>query len=95
MNIKDVAGAAVIGGDHVRLAFDDESDVADEGVIKNFINGRAVIVAAIGQALHLRAFGWRSFTHLESLGALRSLGKSQSGWLRNPVACDAGEPGLR
>ena len=63
VQIKDVAGAAIIRGDHVGLALHVESYVADKRGIENFVHNFAVIVAALGQAFDLGAIRWGELAH--------------------------------
>jgi len=69
VEIKCFIDASVICGDNEGLAFDDETDVADETLIENGVHGFAIVFAAVGQALHSGA--WRGaewLTHARRLG---------------------------
>src|SRR5580704_15086845 len=67
VQIQRVTRSAVVGGDHVRLAFDTETDVADKSGVENLVNGLVVVVAALWQALYLGALGRLKFAHFPIL----------------------------
>jgi methionyl aminopeptidase len=56
VNVESVSSAAVAGRNHIRLAIDNEADVANHGFVQDFVNNIAVVVAAFRKSPHLRAF---------------------------------------
>ena len=51
VDVKLVNNTRIAGGDHDRSAFESETDVANESLVKDSINSLTLVVAALGQAL--------------------------------------------
>src|SRR5258707_807640 len=88
VQVNRVARAAVIRGNHIRLAVHAESDVADEACVENRQHGFALILAALRQPLNLGPFGGSEVAHALQFSASRPLRQSQVG-LPRPVRVSA------
>jgi hypothetical protein len=79
VDVERVALAAVAGGDHIGLAIESETDVANEGFVENFEDDIAIVGSALGQALHLRARCGRELRHTATLRFAQARRKGHSG----------------
>ena len=57
MNVEMVVHSCVPGRDDIRLAFNDEPDVADEAFVKNAVYGFAVVMPARRETFYFCSFG--------------------------------------